>query len=200
MKNNVAFLIGIFLIPLSSCEEKNESSLAKIETNLNIDIPIFAESFDNTKSENITLVKDYSFSGESTNSAASATDAEKEVYKIQKIKPFNEPTLSFSGINEGGAIYSLQMQWGYKSSTGDDYIMQEPIDLMLLENMINDDTFIVYLDETLSHFINTMDSNPNKSFKLEITGKANFNINCIAKLEIPVIVEAEQLTSRFELF
>lgn len=200
MKLNVFLLVGLFLIPLFSCQEKSESSFVEIETSLNMDIPIIAEVFDNTKSGLNNSEIDYSFAGESTYSPASLANSEKEIYNIKKIRPNTGTILKFPGIKEGNEIYSLLLEWGYKSSTGEDYIMQEPIDLLSLENMVKDEIFTVNLDNALNQLINNIDSNHNKSFKINIKGKSNFNINSIAKLEIPVIVESETFNTRFELY
>jgi len=78
--------------------------------------------------------------------------------------------------------------------------MQERIDLLSFENMVTDGIFTVKMDEALEQMIKSDQINQNYSFKVRITGKSNFNINCIAKLEIPVNVESEAITTRFELF
>jgi hypothetical protein len=199
MKNNILILTVIFLIPILSCQEKSERSLVETETNVIIDIPIIAESVGDEKSGLSILPIDYSFSGENSYSVSNIADSEKGILKIQKVKPVSGTVLSISGIKEANEIYSLRLEWGYKSSAGKDYIMFESIDLLSINNTLKDEIFSVNLDEAIVQLINSINSQES-SIIVKITGNSNFNLNSIAKLEIPVIVVSETITPRFELF
>lgn len=200
MKYNVLLLTGILLITVYSCQEKSDNSIVETKTNLSIDIPIVAEISDNTKSESSTSKIDYLFSGEGAYSKENLANPGKDIYNIQNIKPENGSVLSFSGMNESDEVYSLLLEWGYKTSANDDYVMQEPIDLLSFENMVADGIFTVKMDEALAQMIKGDQIDQNYSFEVRITGKSNFNINCIAKLKIPVNVQSEAITAHFELF
>jgi hypothetical protein len=199
MKNNIIILTGIFLIPLFSCQDNSEKFLVETETNVIIDIPIIAKSVTDVKSGLSILSIDYSFSGENSYSVSNIADSEKGILKIQKVKPVSGTVLSISGIKEADEIYSLRLEWGYKSSAGNDYIMFESIDLLSIKNTLKDEIFSVNLDEAIVQLINSINSQES-SIIVKITGNSNFNLNGIAKLEIPVIVVAETITPRFELF
>ncbi len=199
MKNNILLLTGMVLIPLLSCQDKSERSFAEIETNVIIDIPIIAESFNDEKSGLNTREIDYSFSGENSYAVASMAESEKGIFNIQKVKPVAGTVLSISGIKENSEIYSLRLEWGYKSSAGNDYIMFDSIDLLSVKNTLKDEIFAVNLDEAIIQLINSINSQES-SIIVKITGNSNFNLNSIAKLEIPVIVVSETITPRFELF
>ena len=199
MKNNILILTAIFLIPLFSCEDRSERSFVEIETNVIIDIPIIAESFNDEKSVSITLDKGYSFSGENLYSVASIAESEKRILNIQKVKPVAGTVLSISGIKEDHEIYSLRLEWGYKPAAGSDFVMLDTIDLLSIKSTLKDEIFSVKLDEAVIKLIKSINS-PDSSIKVKITGNSNFNINSIAKLQIPVIVVSETITPRFELF
>ena len=199
MKNNFLILTGIFLIPLFSCEDRSERSVDEIETKVIIDIPIIAESFNDEKSGLSNLEIDYTFSGENSYSVASMAESEKRILNIQKVKPVGGTVLSISGIKEDNEIYSLRLEWGYKPAAGSDFVMLDTIDLLSIKNTLKDEILSVNLDEAIIQLINTINSQES-SIKVKITGSSNFNINSIAKLEIPVIVVSESITPRFELF
>lgn len=199
MKNNILLLTGIFLIPLLSCQDKSERSVVEIETNMIIDIPIIAESFNDEKSGLNSLEIDYSFSGENSYAVASLAESENGIFNIQKVKPVAGTVLSISGINENNEIYSLRLEWGYKSSAGNDYMMFDSIDLLSINYKLKDELLVVNLDEAIIQLINSINSQES-SIMVKITGNSNFNLTSIAKLEIPVIVVSETITPRFELF
>jgi len=198
MKNNILLVTGIFLIPLLSCQDNSERSLVETETNVIIDIPIIAESNDEKSGLN-TFEIDYTFSGENSYSVSNIADSEKGILKIQKVKPANGTVLSIPGIKKDYEIYSLRLEWGYKSSADNDFIMFDSIDLLSVENTLKDGIFSVNLDEAIIQLINSINSQES-SIMVKITGNSNFNLSSIAKLEIPVIVVSETITPHFALF
>jgi len=200
MKKNNLLLIGMFLISLYSCQEKTDSTIIETKTNLNIDIPIIAESVDNTKSETGTTEIDYFFSGSGSYSPSNLANSENEIYNVQNIKPESGSIFSFSGIKETDEIYSLKLEWGYKTSIDADYTMQEPVDLLSFEYMIKEGVFMVKMDEVLNKMFNGSNIDENYSFNVKVTGKSNFNLNGVATLEIPVLVLSEAVTAHFTLF
>jgi hypothetical protein len=77
--------------------------------------------------------------------------------------------------------------------------MFDSIDLLSVTNTLKDEIFAVNLDDAIIQLINSINSQES-SIIVKITGNSNFNLNSIAKLEIPVIVVSETITPRFELF
>lgn len=199
MKIYTLLLVGILLITLFSCQERNDTTYIETKTDLKIDIPIVTGSSSESKSNlNITKVY-YSFSGTGSYSASSFASLDEDVYNIQSIRPENGSELSFSGINESDEIYTLELEWGYKTSGSEDYAMQAPINLLSFKYAIENGIFTLNMDDVLAQMLNE-EINQNYAFKLIITGSSSFNINTVAKLEIPVTVESEALTTHFELF
>jgi hypothetical protein len=90
--------------------------------------------------------------------------------------------------------------WEYKTSDEEDYIVKEAVDLLSFDYMIKDGVFQVNMDEVLSQILKGSNIGEDYTFNVKVTGKSNFNINGIAKLEIPVVVLSEAETVHFELF
>jgi len=200
MKNTTLFLIGIFLIALVSCQDKKDVSTVEIKTSLNIDIPLIAENQNNVKSAGNINSKDYTFEGAGSFSASSIASSESEIFNIQNIKLVNGSFLSFSGINTNNEIYSLILEWGYKSTANGEYMMQEPIDLLKFENTLKDEIFSVKMDDALTEMISSINGNKDNVYTIRITGESNFDLSSIAKLNVPVIIETETPSVHFELF
>jgi len=200
MKYTSLFLTGFFIITLFSCQNKSDISTVEIETSLNIDIPIIAKSNINTKSAGNITTKDYTFEGACSFALSDVVNSQSEIYYIKNIDLINGSVLSFSGIDANTEIYSLNLEWGYKSSPNEDYVMQEPINLLMYENTLSGETFSVNMDGALTQMISNMNSNRYKTYTVKITGESNVDIRNIAKLDVPVVIETERFSAHFELF
>ncbi len=77
---------------------------------------------------------------------------------------------------------------------------QEAVDLLSFDYIIKDGVFQVNMDEVLSQILKGSNIGEDYTFNVKVTGKSNFNINGIAKLEISVVVLSEAETVHFELF
>jgi hypothetical protein len=197
MKTSKHILAGLILIAFISCENKDESSVVERKTNLVINIPIVTADI---KSGLNSLGNDYSFSGAGTFSPKNIDKTENENSNFQKIEPQDGSVLSIPGVNTGDEILILTMEWGYKSLADDNYNLQDPVDLLSFEYTIKNNVLVVDMDEALVHLIHKIANDNESSIQIMITGKSSFDMNCIANLEIPVIVESQQITPRFELF
>ncbi len=182
-----------------SCE-KSETSFVETESNLKIDIAVKTEIVGNSESVVTILEIEYPFSGENTYSVNKISNTESGVYNIQKIKPHLEPILTIHGITDDVKFKSIFLEWGYKSSENEDFIMQEPIDLSSFENEIIDGIYKIKLESSLIQLINSINEPDDILVLIKIRGDSDFNFNNNASLEIPVIIEATALSPRFELF
>lgn len=199
MKLNISLLSGMLLVLFVSCE-KSETSIVESEVNLKIEIAVVTEIVDNSKSEINISETEHPFSGENSYSVSKITKTESGLYSIQKIKPHDEPFLTIHGITNDNEIHSLSLEWGYKSSNDENYMMQVPIDLSSFGNERENEIYKIKLDKTLIELINSINGTDDISIKVKIKGKSGLGINSNAYLEIPVIVEATTLSPRFELF
>ena len=199
MKKYTFLFVGTLLISLFSCQEKNDHNYVETKTNLDIDIPIVEANTDGTKSNLNNSSIDYSFTGEGSYASSSFLNSENEIYNIQNIRPDIGSEMIFSGINTNDEIYSLVLEWGYKTPVNEDYVMQVPVNLMLFDQSFTEGNFVVNMDEVLLKIMNKKVETA-YSFKFKIKGSSNFVINGIAKWRVPVILRSEVLTTHFELF
>jgi hypothetical protein len=200
MKNYLKFLPGILLILFFSCENSSENAVSEIETNLEIHIPVTAGISDNSKIAQNTASIDYSFSGENIYTLSSLTSDNPEVHEVKNIKSTKEAYLSLAGMIGGGQFSSLNLTWGYRTSENGVFILQESIDLLSLKNEVKEGIFTVNLVESLNPLIDKINTSMDNSIKIIVSGKSNFNISEIAVLKIPVIIESNTYTTRFELY
>jgi len=194
------YLLSVMLFTLVISCEKSETSFVETESNLKIDIAVKTEIVGNSESVVTILEIEYPFSGENTYSVNKISNTESGVYNIQKIKPHLEPILTIHGITDDVKFKSIFLEWGYKSSENEDFIMQEPIDLSSFENEIIDGIYKIKLESSLIQLINSINEPDDILVLIKIRGDSDFNFNNNASLEIPVIIEATALSPRFELF
>lgn len=199
MKLIFYMFFGIIIFLSVSCE-KNETTRFETETTLEFDLSMAAAAIDPGKSAAGISELNYPFSGEGTYKGVRISNVENRLYQIQEVKPHKAPLLTISGISEGDAFESLQLEWGVFSATQGNYVMEAPIDLLLFDYLIEDGSYKVELADALVQLINTLNINPDNTIKVKLTGSSNINLNSPASLEIPVIVESTSMSLRFELF
>jgi hypothetical protein len=200
MKFNSFFLTGLLLISLISCQNKSETSLSEYKTDLKIDIPIETEILNNSKSAESNLKFEYNISGESIYSTSNLNSGTEGLSDIQSVKSAGDPVLMISGVNTDGEVYDLQLNWGYKISESNDYVFQEPIDLLNKANTLNNGVLTINLAESLNSMIANLNPNTGNSIKLVVSGKSDFALSGSAKLEIPLLIESENYSIQFTLF
>ncbi len=199
MKIKPLFWIGLSIILLFSCEERTDTTIVEIESQLIADIPISSvTSEDSQLKSNSTL--NYSFTGSCIFCLKHNDDLKDCQNNISCVKPGNGAVLSFTGILGGNEINTLLLEWGYQNKLGDDYEMQEPIVLLSDENTLKNGKFDINLDEVVFPLINGLSDYPGCSFIIKLMGTSNFEISTTAKLKIPIIVETESFTPRFTVF
>lgn len=200
MKKYTLLLVGTLLFSVFSCQEKTEHTFIETKTILYIDIPIISKtSADRTGLNLINSKEYYSFFGEGSYSATQLVNSEEEMYNVQHIRPEQNSDLSISGIKENDLINNLVLEWGYKTSDDKDFVMQEPVNLLLFKNTISNGRFVVNIDEVLAKMFKN-NVNRNHTLKIQITGSLNKDFTGNAIIEVPVTVQSELITARYELF
>lgn len=200
MKFTTFLFIGILCISFSSCNKEIERSYTEFETLLNVDIPLIStSSSDDLKSVVGVSEHEFLFSGTNDYMFTDLMKASGGIKNIHNLKSLNGSVLSMPGIEEGHTISSLLLHWGYKTLGGVDFIMKEPIDLMSLNYALKNGIFEVNIDDAINQLIGEIE-NPDVTIKFSISGKSDFNLSSTANLHIPIIVESEITTPRFELF
>lgn len=198
MKPIVYFICSVFIF-LSSCTEKSEHVYNKVDANLKIDILISAIDSDASKSEAILPVREIPFSGTSDLRLSEIIKPARETRTIQSVTPAHGAILSISEIVDENEITSLQFNWGFKALNEMDYSMMESIDLLAMDHQITDGVFKFNFDEVADLLIDKINK-ADMMLRFNITGNSNSNLNGIANLEIPVVIETEVFSPRFELF
>ncbi|NOR74538.1 MAG: hypothetical protein GQ525_05215 [Draconibacterium sp.] len=199
MKTKTFFWIGLFIILLFSCEKRTDTSIVEIESQLIADIPILSIVSESSQLKSSSVLN-YSFTGSCTFCLKHNEDLKNCQNNILCVKPGNGAILSFEEIMEDDKINTLFLEWGYQNSIGDDYAMQDPIDLLASVNMLKNGQFDINLDEVLFPFIDGLSNYPGCSFMIKLNGNSNFEITNNAELKIPIVVESHSFTPRFTLF
>jgi hypothetical protein len=194
MKTLNYFSVIVLLIFLSSCNDSVEDSFREVESDLKIDIPI--SSF---KSHDFTSENDHEFSGSNESNISNIVYQTNTVSSFYDLKPRNGSVVIISGILENYEVKSLSLSWNYKSIVNPNDIVNESIDLLSLDYSLSNGVFQVNIDNELGDLINKLDD-PNGVIKFEISGTCNYNLNCIANLNIPLTIMSKIYTPRFELF
>lgn len=107
--------------------------------------------------------------------------------------------LTIPDIKEEYEISSLELRWGYKYEIEEDYLMMESIDLISLDYKISNGVLQFDLDEIAEQIVTEI-NNAGMMLRFSIAGECNNDLNGLATLQIPVIIESEVHTSHFELF
>jgi len=198
MKTPSYFFTALLIILFASCNESNEKSYHEVETKLDVVIPILSTSGD-LKSESEQLNKEIPFSGTNDYELRQMVNNSTQFLNIHRITPLDGSVLVISDMNEEHEINSLKFQWGYKSEMDGDYNMMESLDLLSLNHTSINGSLQFDFDEIGKQLISEI-NHPNVMLRFSITGECNQNFSSIANLQIPVIIESEVLTPRFELF
>jgi len=200
MKLKKMFLIGLFLIPMLSCEKREDIDTVEIKTDLNVDIVVIAESNDTIPLKSRATDTGYLFNGTGIFCLAQNVELGKTSCEIKKVKPHNGSILTFSGITAGNEITSLLIKWDSKPKDSGEFDMQNKIDITSLVKDPKNGSYEIDMTIVLLPLINCIDSNPDCMYRIDVEGTSNFDISSTAKLKIPVVVETNAFSSRFTLF
>ena len=195
MKWIALLFVASALVTFTSCNKEEDSSLSSVKTNFQVSIPFSTEGL-KSQGNNLELV--YPFSGENVFTPNSMTTG-LESSGPRKIKPLNGAILSIPGIQNGEAITALTLEWSYKTNESD-FLGQNSINLLALEHNLNNGILEIKLNDSLVPLIETMDSNFDNSFRIAIKGNSISSLAGMASLEMPVMIESNFTTPRFELW
>jgi hypothetical protein len=168
------------------------------ETDFQIIVPFYTENLDELKSLNSGSEKVYNFSGEQV-FAPNTISTGVEASGFRKFKPLEGAILSLTGILNVEEIQSLSLEWGYETTPGN-FIAQNSIDLLSLNHSQENGNLKVNMGNSLVQLIETMSLHYSANYKVTIKGNSNLALSGIASLKMPVIVESESISPRFELW
>lgn len=188
MKLRKLFWIGLLLLPLLACNDPDRT----IETNTKLQfiIPLHSNAASSSATER------YTFSGYATFCLANKENAQSCPDNILQVLPGSGSVLLIPNID--GDVNSLQLVWSYSEQNSDEFMAQGAVDLLPMMTK-SEQNLQIDIDEVFVPIISKIDDDPHIYIKVMVLGDASFEINSIAEMEIPIIVEHEVLEVRFTL-
>lgn len=184
--------IGVFLFTLISCNEPE--SIVESAATIELEFPI---ALNELKSNQLSY---YTFSGYATFCLAKNDNVKNCPNNVLKVMPGSGAILSIPLDTDISNVSSLIVSWGYALNGSDQYNMLETIELMNTEVILKNGSLDYNLDNVLLPLINNRNLSPYGFLKITINGVANFNPTSSAKIDVPIIIEHEELSARFSLF
>ena len=206
MKTNYAqsfrplnYLLFVFLATFFFSCDRSENSSSTEESVIQVNIPISAKSSVDFKSNQELQNREITFSGTTEHQIIKGLESADGMRNIKSIIPEKGSILSISNVNADHEINSLYFEWGYKNIDETEYTDMIPVDLLAMNYTLNNGMFELNFDD-VSHQLLGNSQDPNVTFRFTISGNCSKEMNGIAKLKIPVLVESETISTRFELF
>ncbi|HYQ56782.1 MAG TPA: hypothetical protein VEP89_05480 [Draconibacterium sp.] len=196
MKIKILFWSGLLFIAMISCEEAETDFLTA--TDISIEIPLTTHLSEQPEPSE-TSFGEFNFTGISVFCLGYSNELKNCPGDIVQISPEAGALISFEALNNSETISELQLVLAYKTQSDFEYKNIQTLDLLQSGNSLNSETLSVHLDDLLSQLINRMNENPRYFIMIQLTGKANFNIETDAMLNIPLLVESEYHSPRFTL-
>lgn len=194
MKLKTLLLIGLFVIPLFSCEEKSEVNITQTQAELLLEIPISNEI---SQLKSINFGTNNTFTGTCSFCLADSENL-NDCSNILRISLENGCVLSFFGIEACEQMKTCELEWGFCEKNSDQFKMQIPIDLKPADFSYSNGKVNVNLDTAFLPLIKNMSTNPNRNFKISVKGVSELPLS--AQLFIPIVIESGNISPRFSLF
>ncbi len=200
MKSIKMLLLGLFLIPLLSCEENDENETVVIKTDLSVDISLNSTIKEPTSLKSSVTEPEYSFTGTGMFCLAENKDLGKNQCEIRNISPDVGCVLTFSGITQGNKINTLLLRWDSRPKGDFNFDMQNEIDITSMVKEQKNGIIEIELTSAIIPLVNCIGTEPDCMYRIDLAGISNFDLASTAKLKIPVTVETLVYTTRFTLF
>ncbi|HDR51207.1 MAG TPA: hypothetical protein ENN90_06235 [Mariniphaga anaerophila] len=193
MKTQILFIALFFSALLFSCEKIKDATAVDIETELNASFPISAQNEMAINLKSAEMANDvYAFNGSGTFSLADNNDIKKYIGNIRDIIANEGGVVTFLGAVDGNKILTCKLLFGAETTSGTDPAMTTAFTLP--QEILADAGKIEYFsDSWTSIFINALEANKDKTFRLKIEGTANYDINTTVRVKVPVTVKASPL-------
>lgn len=194
MKLKSFLLIGLFLIPLFSCED-SEVETTEVSAELTVEIPLTSIELKTADAE-----ATYTFTGSGTFSLKDCHEFKNCMHRVEGVNPGTGTRLSLLGIDDVNAVQALQIRWG-QQNIGGDFTMFSPIDIIMGTGTADNSLLHVDIGNAVLSLMNNMNTNPSCNFKIEVSGTSNSAIPNLARLDLPMKVEMRKTDSwHFSLF
>lgn len=193
MKTKLFLLIAMVAFLTYSCEKIKDATAVDIETELNASFPVSAQNEMAIDLKSAEIAGDlYAFAGSGTFSLADNNDIKKYIGNIRDIIADEGGVVTFLGAMDGNKILACKLLFGVETTSGTDPAMTTAFTLP--QEILADAGKIEYFsDAWTSVFINALEANKDKTFRLKIEGTANYDISTTVRIKVPVIVKASPL-------
>jgi len=94
-------------------------------------------------------------------------------------------------------IGELQLEWGFKHRNLNEYSMQIPINLSNTDMIFNDQNIEISLDEVILPLVKCLRPGPENSIKIKVSGNSNIDLDPVAQIKIPMLIETGSFSIRF---
>jgi hypothetical protein len=193
MKTQILFIALFFSVLFVSCEKLKDATAVDIETELNANFPVSMQNEMAINVKSAEIANDvYAFSGNGTFSLADNNDIKKYIDDIRDIVASEGGVVTFLNAVDGNKILTCKLLFGVETTSGTDPSMTTAFTLPQ-EILASSGQIEYYSDSWANVFINALEANKDKTFRLKIEGTANYDINTTVRVKIPVLVKASPL-------
>ncbi len=180
MKKNIFLFVFLVSILSVSCDKIKEITEVDIKIDIQADIPVISQK-----------VADgvYGFVGAGAFTLADIPELEKYMDNLRNIVAEDGSSIRFTGAVSGDKILSLKLRFGIQMDEGTIPELEVAIDHQ--DEIPANEGVIEYKDDTWTpKLINALNANKDKTLVLSIEGVANYSLNSIVKVKIPVTISA----------
>ncbi len=188
MKNYLCLmLIALFAFSVS-CDKIKDATAVDFETVLSFEIPVESTGQSElvAKSGNLATVA-YKFGGNATFSLSDNEDIADYVNKIDDVIVSAASKIQITDVPSGGKISNCKLMYGVDPNAG--MVGIEVTSELTAENGIIEITDT----EWTKKFIVLIKQNKTGTFKFVVSGDANYDIQSVMKIKVPVLIEANAL-------
>jgi hypothetical protein len=193
MKTKLFLLFAMVAFLTYSCEKIKDATAVDIETELSANFPVSAQEEMAINLKSAEIAGDvYTFAGNGTFSLADNNDIKKYLGNIRDIVANEGGVVTFLGAVDGNKILTCKLLFGVETTSGADPAMTTAFTLP--QEILAEAGKIEYFSDTWTNvFINALEANKDKTFRLKIEGTANYDISTTVRVKVPVIVKASPL-------
>jgi hypothetical protein len=187
MKNYLLLMLIAFVAFAVSCDKIKDATAVDIETDLSFEIPVASSAQAMvTKSGNLTAAA-YPFGGNATFSLSDNEDIADYINKIDDIVLSGVGKIQILNVPTDGKISKCKLMYGVDPNAG-----TTGFDVTT-ELSANNGVIEITDTEWINQFIVLLKQNKKGKFKFVVTGDANYDIQSVMKIKVPVLVEANAL-------
>lgn len=188
MKNYLCLMLVAACAFSVSCDKIKDATSVDIETDLSFEIPIATttQSVIGTKSGN-SIATSYPFGGNATFSLTDNVDVADYVNKIDDIIISGVSKIQIIDVPTDGIVSTCKLMYGVDPTAG-------TTGFNVTTELTPTNGIIEITDiDWINQFIVLIKQNKIGTFKFVVSGDANYDIQSVMRIKIPVLIEANAL-------